>query len=102
MTFNITYEQAGKTVLSFLKSNLKISSSALSALKRDPIGIMVNGAHVTVRYVLEENDLLIINEIDLPDESNEAILPVNIPIDIIFENDDIILINKLLRIICYL
>ncbi len=94
MTFNITYEQAGKTVLSFLKSNLKISSSALSALKRDPIGIRVNGVHVTVRYVLKENDLLIINETDLPEECNEAILPVNMPIDIIFENNDIMLIDK--------
>lgn len=94
MTFNITYEQAGKTVLSFLKSNLKISSSALSALKRDPIGIRVNGLHVTVRYVLKENDLLMINEADLPEESNDAILPVNIALNIIFENEDIMLIDK--------
>ena len=94
MTFIISKDQAGKTVLSFLRSKLKISSSALSALKRDPIGICANGAHVTVRYILREGDLLSVNEIDLPEESNEAILPVNIPLNVIFENDDIMLIDK--------
>ena len=59
MTFHIKADQNGKTVLSFLKSRLKISATALSGLKRDPIGILVNGNHVTVRYVLKENDLLL-------------------------------------------
>ena len=94
MTFTITKEQAGKTVLSFLRSKLKISSSALSALKRDPIGICANGAHVTVRYILREGDLLSVNEIDLPEDGNEAILPVNIPLKVIFENEDVLLVDK--------
>ena len=94
MNFKITDEYAGKTVLSFLRSKLKISSSALSALKRDPIGIMVNGEHVTVRFILSEGDLISVNETDLPEDGNEAILPVNIPINVIFENDDIMLIDK--------
>lgn len=94
MTFTITKEYSGKTVLSFLKSKLKISSSALSALKRDPIGIMANGEHVTVRYILKEGDLISVNEIDLPEDGNEAILPVDLPLNVIFENDDILLIDK--------
>lgn len=94
MNFKITEEYSGKTVLSFLRSKLKISSSALAALKRDPIGILVNGEHVTVRFILGEGDLLSVNETDLPEDGNEAILPVNIPINIIFENEDIMLIDK--------
>ena len=94
MTFTITKEQAGKTVLSFLRSRLKISSSALADLKRDPIGICANGAHVTVRYILKEGDSLSVNETDLPEDGNEAVLPVNISLNIIFENDDILLIDK--------
>ena len=94
MTFTITKEQAGKTVLSFLRSRLKISSSALADLKRDPIGICANGAHVTVRYVLKEGDSLFVNEIDLPEDGNEAILPVSIPLNVLFENEDVLLIDK--------
>ena len=94
MTFTITKEHAGKTVLSFLRSKLKISSSALADLKRDPIGICANGVHVTVRYILKEGDSLFVNEIDLPEDGNEAILSVNIPLKVIFENEDLLLVDK--------
>ena len=94
MNFKITEQDAGKNVLSFLKAKLKISSSALATLKHDPIGIVANGDRVTVRYILKHGDTLSINEIDLPEDANEAILPVNIPLNVIFENDDIILIDK--------
>lgn len=94
MIFNITSENAGKTVLSFLKSTLKISGAALSKLKRDERGIMANGKHVTVRYTLVEGDTLSVNELDLPNEQSEHIDPIDIPIKVIFENDDIMLIDK--------
>ena len=94
MTFNISADYSGKTVLSFIKSVLKISNSALAGLKRDPIGILVNGNHVTVRYVLKENDILFINERDSSDEENESVLPIPIPINMIFENDDVMLITN--------
>ena len=94
MVFKIDSAAAGKTVLAFLKSTLKISGAALSKLKRDEKGIMANGNHVTVRYTLCEGDILSINETDLPDEQSEHIDPVDIPINIIFENDDIMIIDK--------
>lgn len=94
MTFNITAEQSGRTVLSFLKSTLRISTSALANLKRDARGILINGEHVTVRYVLKENDLLFINEKDSSEDENESVTPINIPINVVFENDDIMLVDK--------
>ena len=94
MTFVIDSAYAGKTVLSFVKSALRISTSALAGLKRDERGIMVNGKHVTVRYVLQLNDMLFINEQDSFDDTNSAIPPMDIPIHIIFENDDVLLIDK--------
>ena len=94
MTFQITTEYSGRTVLSFLKSVLKISNSALASLKRDEIGILVNNSHVTVRYVIKEGDVLFVNEKDSSEESSENIIPVDIPINIIFENDDLLLIDK--------
>lgn len=94
MIFTIGPKNNGQKLLSFLKSELKISSSALTALKQDEKGLMVNGAHVTVRYILKEGDLLEVNEVDSPEEVNETVIPVNIPIDIIYESRDILLINK--------
>ena len=94
MVFNITGESAGKTVLSFLKSTLKISGAALSKLKRDEKGILANGLHVNVKYILKNEDILSINEHDLENEQSEHISPIDIPIEVIFENDDIMLVNK--------
>ena len=88
MDFIIDPEFHDKTVLSFLKSTLKISSSSLAALKRDEKGITVNGKHVTVRYILKPGDVLSVNEKDSPSDVNELLLPVNIDIDVIFENND--------------
>ena len=94
MIFKISKEHSGKCLLSFLRSTLRISSSALAALKRDPRGLEVNGEHITVRYLLKENDVLFVNEEDSSDNISETIIPVNIPINTVFENDDIILIDK--------
>ena len=95
MTFSINYQNAGMTVLSFLKLKLKISASALASLKKDEKGILVNGSHVTVRYVLKENDILSINELDNESNINENIVPANIPVNIIFENNDILIVKAL-------
>ncbi len=94
MTFKVTGELCGRTMLSFLRSKLKISGAALSALKRDPKGILVNGEHVTVRYILCDGDEIFVNELDGDEECSENISPEKIPINVIFENDDILLIDK--------
>lgn len=94
MFFNISSEYAGYTVLSYLRSRLKISSSVLSSLKSKKNGITVNGLHVTVRYVLKERDLLEIDEKDSFQCENSSIEPHNIPLNIIFENNDVIIVNK--------
>jgi len=94
MTFIIDEEWAGRPVLSFLKSKLKISSSALAALKRNDMGITVDGRHVTVRHMLSLGETLSVNEKDSINNVNESIEPVDIPLSIIFENDDIMVIDK--------
>lgn len=94
MTFFIDEEWAGRTVLSFVTCKLKISSAALAALKRDDRGITVDGKHVTVRHVLNVGETLTLNEKDSFEDVNQNIEPVNLKLDIIFENDDMIVVNK--------
>ena len=94
MKFIIDKQDAGIAVLSFLKSKLKISTSALASLKRVDMGICVNDKHVTVRYILSEGDLLTIKDKDTFDDVNESVEPHNLPLDVISENEDLFVINK--------
>ncbi len=94
MEFYISEEDSGRNVLSFLKSKLKISTSALASLKRKNMGICVNDCHVTVRYVLSAGDIISIKEKDTFDDINDSIEPHSIPLNIIFENNDVFVIDK--------
>ncbi len=94
MTFLIDSQNTGRTVLSFLRSTLHISGSALAALKRDERGILANGLHVTVRYILQEHDILFINEKDSFEHISENVDPVKLPLHILFENEDILVTDK--------
>ena len=82
------------TVLSFLKSKLKISTSALASLKRVDMGICVNEKHVTVRYTLSKGDILTIKDKDTFEDVNESVEPHCIPLDVILESDELFIINK--------
>lgn len=94
MKFIISAQESGMTVLSFVKSKLKISTSALASLKRVDMGICVNEKHVTVRYILSEGDVLTIKDKDSIEDVNESVEPHKLPLDIILENDDLFVINK--------
>lgn len=61
-------------------------------MKGKPCGILVNGEKKTVRYILKEGDVL---SLDISDEkTSENIIPVNIPLDILYEDEGIIVLNK--------
>ena len=94
MDFIISSEYDGKSVLSYLRSAAKISAGAISQLKRTDMGICVNGSHVTVRYILQKDDILSI-KIDDSDESvSENIVPVKLPVDIVYEDEHIMAVSK--------
>ncbi|MBQ8208584.1 MAG: RluA family pseudouridine synthase [Clostridia bacterium] len=88
----IDKERNGKTVLEILKKELRLSSKMITMLKKREDGITVDGEHVTVRRILREGEVLSLSAEDR--EENENLIPAEIPLDIIFEDDDIILINK--------
>ncbi len=92
MKIEIGAEREGKTVLEILKKELRLSSKMITMLKGRQDGITVNGEHVTVRRILKKGDLLSLATEDR--DENENLIPAKIPLDIVFEDDDIILINK--------
>ncbi len=93
MKYVISKEQAGQEIKAFLKS-IKMSASLLKQLKKIPDGILINGLHQNVLYILKENDILELNIADTKEDENEFLEPVNIPIEIIFENENITVVNK--------
>lgn len=93
MKYIIEKQDENSKIKDFLRKN-KVSSNLLKRLKRLPNGIMVNQEHQNVTYVLKENDVLELNIDDFDDDENEFLVPTDIPIEIIFENDDLTVVNK--------
>ena len=93
MKKNMTYriEDGNITIKDFLLSN-NISSKAISTLKKQVDGILVNGKVQFTNYKLQPNDILSINL----DENNdyENIIATKMDLDILYEDDDIVIVNK--------
>ena len=92
LTHTVTEADSGQTVRQLLGRLWHISGGFLSRLKFRG-AITVNGAPVTVRFVPRPGDLLAADVSDLPGE-NPHIQPVDYPLDILYEDEDLLLINK--------
>lgn len=94
MDFLIDSAHDGKTVRSYIKFTLHISSRMLTVLKQDENGIVVNGTRVTVRHVLHEGDVLSLALADRAENASHNVPPSDIPLDIIYEDTHVIALNK--------
>lgn len=81
-------DEAGLTVLDFLR-RLGYSSTLIKRVKAT--GITLNGTSVTVRARLGEGDLL---SVSFPSESSEGILPIKLPIQILYEDGELLAVFK--------
>ncbi|MBD1383076.1 RluA family pseudouridine synthase [Metabacillus arenae] len=87
----IVNEQAGMMVREFLKLK-RISKRALTDIKYFGGDIKINGKSITVRYNLKKGDLL---SVYFPTERPSAsILPEELPLKIVYEDDHCLVINK--------
>ncbi len=93
MDIVISKTQSGKSVLQILRGDLSLSSAAITFLKKNKNGILQNGNHVTVRATVQEGDILSLNYTDCEEDAS-AILPMPLPLEILYEDDDILAINK--------
>lgn len=92
MEFRITAADDGLQVGKFLKQRLSLSSKMVKYLKYRADGILVNGARVTVRYVLRTGDLLSLATCD--SEAQPLLEPVDLKLPILYEDADIVVPNK--------
>ncbi|MBR2354254.1 MAG: RluA family pseudouridine synthase [Clostridia bacterium] len=92
MEIRIDKRMAGRTVKELLRSEVRLSGAMTRHLKFSEGGILVNGAHATVRYVLSEGDLVFLAVEDREDQ--EQLLPVSLPLEILYEDDDAVVPAK--------
>lgn len=94
MTVVISEAYEGRILRSYLKLTLGLSTAALAHLKSRENGILVNGERVTVRYVLHAGDVLTLADRDTPETATERVIPVELPLDILYEDDYLIALSK--------
>lgn len=94
MEFTITAADDGKNLLSYVRGELGVSRRNLTKLKQHPNGILLNGTHVTVRAILHVGDKLSLALEDAIEDVNEHVVPVPLPLDILYEDENVIVVNK--------
>ncbi len=86
----LTVSENGKIIKEYLLDN-GFSTSQIRTLKRAENGITVNGEPSTVGRLLKNGDIL---ELNTEDASPTPVEPADIPLDILYEDDDILCVNK--------
>ncbi len=94
MIIHITPELEGRMLRSYLTHTLALSTATLSRLKNHERGIVVNGERVTVRCILHAGDVLELADRDTAETATRTVLPVALPLDILYEDDYILALHK--------
>ena len=89
--YKINENDTGKTVEGFLKEH-GYTHQVLVRLKQTDHGILRNGVWAYTNERLCKDDLITVQIVE--NECSDNIAPVNLPLDIAYEDDDIIVINK--------
>lgn len=89
--YTISTEYNGCTLLSFLKDK-QYSAPIITHLKRTEHGMLLNDEWARVRDIVHAGDRLTIQLIET--EGSENIVPTPLPLQIVYEDADILVINK--------
>lgn len=91
VTFQIEAEQEGARIDSFLAGELdSLSRSYIQKILKNG-GVAVNEQAVKANYKVQENDLV---RLEIPEEKEPDIRPENIPLSILYEDDDMLVVDK--------
>lgn len=89
--YKIHMNDSGMTILEYLRKR-GFSRHILSSMKADKEAILLNGERGFGRAILQENDTLRVRLLEI--ESSENIVPVPMELNILYEDEDILVINK--------
>ena len=89
--FEVNFEQEGERLDKFLSIIYPdFSRSFFQKLIKDQL-VRVNDSIVKASYMVKVEDLV---TVDIPDAVETAIVPDNIPLNILYEDEDVLVVNK--------
>ena len=93
LTHIVSDREAGLPVKHLLRQHFALSSSLLKSIKWRSGGITLNGMPVTVAALCRAGDLLAVDVSD-PPSHNPHLHPVDYPLSILWEDEDLLILNK--------
>ena len=93
LTHIVTAEEDGAKLLRLLRGTLHLSYSLVQSLKWRSGAIRVNGENATVARIVRFGDEITVNITDNR-EISPHIVPVDVPLDILYEDEDLLILNK--------
>lgn len=93
MQITVKSDNAGTRLDAFISTADSKISRTLAQKLIDEKRILINGKSSKASYKVKENDIVEIPE-DAINTSSEGLVSEDIPIEILYEDDDIIVVNK--------
>lgn len=90
LTFTVPEAYDAAQLKGFLRHFCGVSARLLTDLKKEPLGITVNGVHATVRKVLQAGDQV---QLALPADG-ACPEPVDLPLAPLYEDRDLLAVDK--------
>ena len=95
--FDVEEKDSGRSIKDILRNELGFSKRLRAKLKNNPQLVRLNGVEGAGWIPLKTGDQI---TIDFPQEVSNFV-PENIPLDIIYEDDDLLILNKQAGIVCH-
>ncbi|WP_127584150.1 RluA family pseudouridine synthase [Paenibacillus koleovorans] len=91
LTYTVTAADEGMLLKTLLQNRLGVSRKLLSRVKQTEQGLTVNGERVYTTVRVKAGDLV---EVRMEEEESDDILPEAMSLDILFEDEHLLVVNK--------
>jgi len=91
LTYIVPEHEDGMELRTILQRRLMISRKLLSRLKLTEEGITVNGIRRYISHRVQAGDKV---QVRMEEEASDDILPQDIPVDVLFEDEHLLIVNK--------
>jgi 23S rRNA pseudouridine1911/1915/1917 synthase len=95
--FNVEEKDSGRSIKDILRNELGFSKRLRAKLKNNPELVRLNGIEAEGWIPLKTGDQV---TVDFPKETSNFV-PENIPLDIIYQDNDLLILNKQAGIVCH-
>ncbi|WP_040210751.1 RluA family pseudouridine synthase [Clostridium polynesiense] len=89
--------EEGSTIRNYLKGKLGLSTRLIRGASKDG-RIKVNGSAVRMNYIIKPSDVVVV---ELSKAESQDIEPEKMPLSIVYENEDILVVNKPPYMVCH-